>query len=295
MEEVKTIFAEGVLSHLEHLKTLSQDLTMKQKQSRQLEDVVLEKREEILQLRKKRNELQAKIRQQEEQIQVLSGRVEGSLPPVPSSQEALQDMRLEEMMGTMEALWFTGISGKKTDNKICFCLSTAFEGHYLDSYYIEVDNSQRPRITRHSIPPFIPLGEITKLHLQSDMKRFLSLLFDHLNGLAGRKFQADRLQDTPGAYIPGTLQRNSLHNVLSFNYNATIDGQTFCFSAKLLYGTITGVFPTEVQVTCPESSRLVQEAASSHSSMFRTTPLHRFLESLTAQEAAPSSPRDSSC
>ncbi|XP_056418977.1 centromere protein O isoform X2 [Hyla sarda] len=281
MEEVEAVFREGVLSHLEQLETLSQNLSAKQEQGRRREDVVQEKREEILRLKKKRDELQARVKQQEEQIRVLSGRAEGSCPPVPSTEEALQDLRLEEMEGAMEALWFTGISGKKTDNGICFCLSTAFEGQYLDSYYIQVHNLVKPLISRHSIPPFIPLGEITKSHLQSDMKKFLAVLSDHLNAFAGRKFQVDRLQDLSDIYIPDTLQRNSLNTVISFRYNVSIRDRTFCFSAKLLYGAVTSVLPTEAQVTCQENNKSAQEAATSHSSMFRSTPLHRVVGSLT--------------
>lgn len=279
MEQVQAVFREGVLSHLEQLETLSHNLATKQEQSRQREDVLQEKKELILRLRKERDELQAKIKRQEEEIRVLSVRDEGRRPLGPSTKEALQDLRLEELKGAMEALWFTGISGKKTDNGICFCLCTAFEGHYLDSYYIQVDNLEKPRITRNSIPAFIPLGEIAKTHLQSDLKRFLSVLFDQLNGFAGRKFQADRLQEARGTYIPDTLQRNSLHTVLSFSYNVTIEEQTVRFCAKLLYGAVTSVLPTEAQVTCPDNAGSVQEVASSHSSLFRSKPLHRALES----------------
>ncbi|XP_073418018.1 centromere protein O [Dendrobates tinctorius] len=282
MEEMQTLFREGVLSHLEQLETLSHNLAERQEQSRRQEDVLQEKREILLQLKKERDELQAKIKQQSKEIQVLSATDEGSRQPQPSTREAMRDLRLEEMEAAMEALWFTGISGKKTDKGFCFCLSTAFEGHYLDSYYVEVKNMENPRIVRHSIPVFIPLSKISK-HLRSNRKKFLTDLADHLNGFAGRKFQADRLQDAPGLCVPDTLQRNSLHTVISFSYNVAIDGQTFCFSAKLLYGAITGVLPTEALVTCPENTGAVQEeAASSHAVLFRSTPLHRALQSLTA-------------
>ncbi|XP_075716960.1 centromere protein O isoform X2 [Rhinoderma darwinii] len=215
-------------------------------------------------------------------IRALSVTGEGSRPLKTNTREAMQDLRLEEMTGAMEALWFTGISGKKTDNGFCFCISTAYEGHYLDSYYIQVDHLERPRLTRHCVPPFIPLGEIAKTHLQSDLKKFLSVLFDHLNGFAGRKFQADQLQDAADTHVADTLQRNSLHTVLSFSYNVKMGQKNFRFSAKLLYGDITGVLPTEALVTCPDNAGSVQEAAASQASLFRREPLHRAVKSLNA-------------
>ncbi|XP_073529957.1 centromere protein O [Phyllobates terribilis] len=281
MEQVQTFFREGVLSHLEQLETLSHNLAEKQELSRRQEDVLQEKREILLHLKKERDELQAKIKRQTEEIQALTATDEGNRRLQPNTRKAMRDLRLEEMEGAMEALWFTGVSGKKTDNGFCFCLSTAFEGHYLDSYYLQVNNMEKPHIRRHSIPAFIPLAKITK-NLRENLKKFLCDLTDHLNGFAGRKFQADRLQDAPGAYVPNTLQRNSLHTVISFQYNVSIDGRNFCFSAKLLYGAITRVLPTEAQVTCPENIGPVREAASSHAALFRSTPLHRVLESLTA-------------
>ncbi|KAG9469107.1 hypothetical protein GDO78_021188 [Eleutherodactylus coqui] len=171
---------------------------------------------------------------------------------------------------------------------MCFCLSTAFEGHYLGSYYIEVNNLERPQIGRHCIPVVIPLAEISAAHLQTSLKKFLSLLFDHINAFAGRKYQADRLQDSPGACVPGTLRKNSLHTVLTFSYNVTLHGQNLLFSAKLLYRDVTAVLPTEALVTCPENVESAQEAASSHSSLFRRMPLHRALESLAKEEDTPS-------
>ncbi|KAM4040818.1 centromere protein O isoform 1-T2 [Anomaloglossus baeobatrachus] len=283
-EEVQMIFREGVLSHLSELETLSHDLSERQERSRRQEDVLQEKRGILLQLKKERDELQEKVKRQREEIQAMSATHEGRRPRRPRPREAMQDLRLEEMKGIMEALWFTGISGQKTDTGYCFCLSTAYDGHYLDSYYVQVDNTDTPsRIVRHSVPIFIPLGKISQ-HLEGSTKKFLIQLSNHLNGFAGRKFQADRLQDVLGAYVPGSLQANSLHTVISFRYNVAVDGQTFCFSAKLSYGVITGVRPTEVQVTCPENTGPVQEAASSHSMLFRTTPLHRAVESLTTPE-----------
>lgn len=51
---------------------MSHNLATKQEQSRQREDVLQEKREEILRLRKERDELQAKIRRQEEEVSAAS-------------------------------------------------------------------------------------------------------------------------------------------------------------------------------------------------------------------------------
>lgn len=50
--------------------------------------------------------------------------------------------------------------------------------------------------------------------------------------------------------IEGTLQRNSLCNLLVFNYNVSSKSKTFPFNARLLYGDLCCSLPTEVTVSC---------------------------------------------
>lgn len=87
-----------------------------------------------------------------------------------------------------------GLTGKQTRKGVCLCISTAYEGVYLDSYYLDLLVKQPVRIRRHSIPPFIPLNQISDEYLQTDIRRFLAVLSEHLNAYAGRKFQAEQLQ-----------------------------------------------------------------------------------------------------
>lgn len=77
---------------------------------------------------------------------------------------------------------------------MCFCISTAYESTYLDSYYVHLLVKPEVQIHQHSVPTFIPLEQIAKKYLQTDIGRFLSVLSDHLNGYAGRKYQADQLE-----------------------------------------------------------------------------------------------------
>ena len=64
----------------------------------------------------------------------------------------------------------------------------------MDSYYLDLLTKPEVRIHRHSVPTFIPLEQIAKKHLETDIRRFLSVLADHLNAYVGRRHQADQLQ-----------------------------------------------------------------------------------------------------
>lgn len=88
----------------------------------------------------------------------------------------------------------SGISGKLTSRGVCICISTAFEGNLLDSYFVDLVIQKPLRIHHHSIPVFIPLEEIAAKYLQTNIQHFLFILSEYLNAYSGRKFQADRLQ-----------------------------------------------------------------------------------------------------
>lgn len=66
---------------------------------------------------------------------------------------------------------------------------TAFEGVCLETYNIEVDLTRMVQISRHNIPPCIPLEKLVKDYLQTDFKGFLQTLHLYLNALAARKQQ----------------------------------------------------------------------------------------------------------
>lgn len=88
----------------------------------------------------------------------------------------------------------SGLSGKLTSRGVCVCISTAFEGNLLDSYFMDLIVQKPLRIHRHSVPVFIPLEELSAKYLETNIQHFLFTLCEYLNAYSGRKYQADRLQ-----------------------------------------------------------------------------------------------------
>lgn len=58
------------------------------------------------------------------------------------------------------------------------------------------------------------------------------------------------LQEHFSDRLEGTMQRNSLCNLLVFNYNPSSKSETFPFNARLLYGDLCCSLPTEVVISC---------------------------------------------
>lgn len=115
-----------------------------------------------------------------------------------------------------------GISGKLTRRGVCFCLSTAYEGTYLGSYHLDLLVKPQVQIHRHSVPIFIPLEHIAKQYLQTDIRRFLVVLSDHLNAYTARRYQAEQLQvpvttAAPSFSLPSVMSlRSAGWNLSSF-------------------------------------------------------------------------------
>ncbi|XP_075267371.1 centromere protein O isoform X2 [Opisthocomus hoazin] len=279
MEEGKARWPDGVFAHLEMLEARAYEAAVKQEETEQREEKLARLKARVQELRRQRDELRAKVDLQQKGLGK-AGVVSDAAQP---SARAVLEWKIKSVKAMLQVFYLTGISGKLTKQGVCFCISTAYEGTYLDSYYLDLLTKPEVRIHRHSVPTFIPLEQIAKKHLETDIRRFLSVLADHLNAYVGRRHQADQLQEHFSDQIEGTLQRNSLCNLLVFNYNLSSRSKTFPFNARLLYGDLCCSLPTEVSVSCtPEAPASLAETAAAHSALFRRVALHRAFRSFSS-------------
>ncbi|XP_031211317.1 centromere protein O isoform X2 [Mastomys coucha] len=273
----------GVLAHLEKLeaqvnrsKRKSEEPTVHEKES--------SVRTRIRELQQQRDELRAEVKQRRARVKEPSAKEDPS-KTVVSEQEVLE-RQWRNMKDILQAYRFTGLSGKLTSRGVCVCISTAFEGNLLDSYFVDLVIEKPLRIHHHSIPVFIPLEKIATAHLQTDVQRFLFSLWEYLNAYTGRKYQADQLESDFCAFLTGPLQRNALCNLLSFTYKVEQECQTFSFSARLLYEDPTAALPTNVTVTRPgveASPPHWEEHRAAHEMLFHTKPLHQVFASFSKE------------
>ncbi|NXK00156.1 CENPO protein, partial [Corythaixoides concolor] len=267
----------GVFAHLEMLEAQAHEAAVKQEATEQQEEKLARLKARVQELRRQRDELRAKVDlQQKGQL----GKEGSSADPAQPSARAVLEWKTKSVKAMLQVFHLTGISGKLTKRGVCFCISTAYEGTYLDSYHLDLLTKPEVRIHRHSVPIFIPLEQIAGKYLQADIRRFFSVLSDHLNAYVGRRYQADQLQEHFSDQIEGTLQRNSLCNLLVFNYNVWSEGKPFLFNVRLLYGDVCCSLPTEVVISCRvDAPSPLAEMAAAHSDLFRRVALHRAFRS----------------
>ncbi|NWI30943.1 CENPO protein, partial [Sula dactylatra] len=266
----------GVFAHLEMLEAQAHEAAVKQEEMEQQAEKLAKLKARVQELRLQRDKLRAKVDLQQNR-QLGKGVVS---VPAPPTARAVLEWKIKSLKAMLQVFYLTGISGKMTKWGVCFCISTAYEGTYLDFYYLDLIIQPEVQIRRHSIPIFIPLEQLAKKYLQTDFRRFLSVLSDHLNAYVGRRYQADQLQEHFSDQIEGTLQRNSLCNLLVFNYNVSSESKTFPFNVRLLYGDLCCSLPTEVIISCtPDTPKSLAETAAAHSDLFRRMALHKAFSS----------------
>ena len=179
----------GVLAHLERLETQVSKSHKKLEEPQNAQ--ALEAR--IHELKRLQDKLRAEVKQRQARVKASTANVEPDQTLEISEQEILE-RKQENMNAILQAYRFTGISGKLTSQGVCVCISTAFEGNLLDSYFVDLVMEKPLWIHHHSVPVFIPLEEISAKYLQTNTQHFLFVLCEYLNAYSGRKYQADRLQ-----------------------------------------------------------------------------------------------------
>ncbi|XP_044306220.1 centromere protein O isoform X2 [Varanus komodoensis] len=291
MGEFTVSVRHGVLSHLEKLEASAHTAALEQGERRQHAEKVARMEARIQELKRQRDQLRAKLNACRSRFNRHKDSAESNsqaAAPTELSQQALLEWKMGNVKGLLQLFRLTGFSGRLTQHRACLCITTAFQGTYLDSYHLDLLMQEPVQIQHHSVPAFIPLEQIAAKYLQTDLKRFLSELSDHLNAYAGRKFQAEQLKEHFAAFLKGPLRGNSLHNLLEFSYGVS-EAAPFPFTVKLIYGDPVSTLPTEATVTCEEDAPgSSAEMAALHQAWLLEKPLHQALSSVTVSAGSPS-------
>ncbi|KAI6071984.1 Centromere protein O [Aix galericulata] len=305
MEKRKSDEDGGVLTYLERLEAQARESALKQEEEQQQGQKLAQLKAKVQELRAHRDKLRANLELQQKRSSVVPGTSLRTRPPpalcAAPTKVPLDGEFWERRVQIPLSAPPKGIHGKLTKRGVCFCITTAFEGTYLQSYYLDVHTKPEVRIQCHSVPIFIPLEQIARRHLQTDIRRFLAVLFDHLNAYDGRRYQVDQLQLSLSVQkhfsdrLEGTLQRNSLCNLVVFRYSVSGGSGSFLFSAKLVYSDLCCSLPAEAVVSCmPNAPAELAEMAAAHSETFRRLALHKAFASFSkaeeTQDRAPINP-----
>ncbi|XP_028294199.1 centromere protein O isoform X2 [Gouania willdenowi] len=183
MERAST---KGVLGHLSLLETQMRSCRGKHQQLNRTEQ--LKAKVEALCVQKEQLKRLQKVRS------TLDGNgADDEMDDDSENADILQLMakcaRLKDLLHAHHLIGGYDVVKTRQDKGLCITLTTAYEGIYLDTYHLEMDLSPKLRISRHDIPPFIPLNSLVETTTQTALRPFLDFLSQHLNAFTGRKQQ----------------------------------------------------------------------------------------------------------
>lgn len=274
--------ARGVLSHLSQLEV--QARCRRDQPSR-----VKELRAEVEALRAQRDLLKAEI-ETHKNLQKLRASMDrepvhgedGEEMDVDSeNSQPLQRMaRLTQLRDLLCAHRIIGgYNIRKTlhGRGVCVSLATGYKGTLFESYNLELDLKPTLRISRHDIPPFIPLNSLTEgNNLQTDMKGFLDNLSQHLNAYVGRRQQLKLVKELHDSVE--VMESNVLCSILVMLL--TVPRAKTPFLCTLQYTDHTRCLPTKVDIECKENNIFNSSDLKNIRSLLLDTPVHKALATM---------------
>ncbi|XP_077395293.1 centromere protein O isoform X2 [Festucalex cinctus] len=184
-----------------------------------------------------------------------------------------KQMQLKELLYAHHIIGGYDINKTRRGKGVCVTLSTAYEGAYLDTYNLELDTKPTLRISRHNVPPFIPLGDICeRADLRDDLRGFLDTLSTHLNAFVGRRQQLKLVKLHPSVTV---MESNMLCSILVLMLSTTRQKKTLL--CTLNYTDHSRCLPTEVRFECKDKKLLESTEWKNSYKLLMEMPLHRAL------------------
>ncbi|XP_071353591.1 centromere protein O isoform X2 [Trachinotus anak] len=157
---------------------------------------------------------------------------------------------------------------------VCVSLATAYEGAYLDTYNLELDLKPKLKISRHNIPPFIPLNSLAEQSsIQTNIRSFLDTLSCHLNALAGRQQQLKLVKEQHKSIE--VMESNVLCSILVLML--TVPRGKPAVLCTLDYTDHTRCLPTRVHFECEDKELPDSPEWKKNCSLLMETPAHNAL------------------
>ncbi|XP_038584291.1 centromere protein O-like [Micropterus salmoides] len=273
--------AKGVLSHLSLLEVQARSRKTQPQQSSRAKE--LKARREALMTQ--RDQLRAEI-QTHKNLQKLRASMdkqhpheeEGEMDEDSENSQLLRLMarhtQLKDLLYAHHIIGGYNVIKTRQGKGLCVSLATAYEGVYLETYNLEMDLKPTLRISRHNIPPFIPLNRLAEQNnMQKDMRMFLDTLNQHLNAFAGRKQQLKFVKELHTSVE--VMESNALCSILVMMF--TVPREKTPVLCTLDYTDHTRCLPTRVHFDCEDKELSHSPEWKKNCSLLQQTPVHKAL------------------
>lgn len=283
---------KGVLSHLSVLEVKARSRKTRHQEPSHVKE--LKAKVEALKIR--RNQLRAEI-ETHKNLQKLRASMDKQHGNEEEEEEEVEEEEMDQDSENSQLLRLTarhtqlkdllpahhiigGYNVTKTSHGkgVCVSLATAYGGVYLETYNLELNLKPKMRITRHNVPPFIPLNSLVEQsNMQTDVRAFLDSLSKHLNGFAGRKQQLKLVKELHKSVE--VMESNVLCSILVLLL--TVPKEKTAVLCTLAYTDHTRCLPTQVHFLCEANDELPDYPEwKKNCSLLMETPVHKALTAM---------------
>ncbi|KAM6969428.1 centromere protein O [Tautogolabrus adspersus] len=278
---------KGVLSHLSLLEVQARSRKSRPQQPSRVKEL----KAKVEALRIQRDQLRAEI-ETHKNLQKLRASMDKQCSQEGEEEEEKMDddsensqllrlmarhTQLKDLLNAHHIIGGYNVIRTSQGKGVCASLATAYEGVYLETYNVEIVLKPRLKISRHNVPPFIPLNSLAEQsNMQADIKTFLDALSKHLNAFAGRKQQLKLVKELHKSVE--VLESNVLCSILVMLL--TLPGEKSTVLCTLDYTDHTRLLPTSVHFECKDKALPDAPEWKKNCSLLMETPVHKALMSM---------------
>ncbi|XP_068436797.1 centromere protein O [Clinocottus analis] len=182
--------------------------------------------------------------------------------------------QLKDLLHAYDVIGGYNVVKTRQGKGVCVSITTSYEGVYLETYNLEMDLKPTVRISRHNVPPFIPLNHLVQQsNMQAEIRTLLDPLSQHLNAFAGRKQQLKLVKELHKSV--DVLESNVLCSLLVLMFTEPREKTTVLCS--LDYSDGTRCLPTRVHFESDDKELPDSPEWKKFHSLLMETPVHKAL------------------
>uniref|UniRef100_A0A8P4KN62 Centromere protein O n=1 Tax=Dicentrarchus labrax TaxID=13489 RepID=A0A8P4KN62_DICLA len=281
------LFSPGVLSHLSRLEVEARSRKSRPQQRSRVKEL----KAKVEALRLQRDRLKAEIETHKSLQKLRVSMDKQSAHEEEEEEEDEEEMdedsensqllrlmarhtQLKDLLHAHHIIGGYNVIKTRQGKGVCVSLATAYDGVFLDTYNLEIDVKPTLRISRHNVPPFIPLNSLVEQsNMQTDIRSFLDTLSQHLNAFAGRKQQLKLVKELHKAVE--VMESNVLCSILVMMF--TVPGEKTAVLCTLDYTDHTRCLPTRVHFESEDKELPDSPEWKKNCSLLMETPVHKAL------------------
>uniref|UniRef100_A0A8C4R4R4 Centromere protein O n=1 Tax=Eptatretus burgeri TaxID=7764 RepID=A0A8C4R4R4_EPTBU len=254
MDLARQQLGQDTLAQLEALEARAKLLTERQDESRSISDSMERARREIQDLQDKRDELRQRLCNQPRHSlnELLNFPANESRDRPRERRCAFLRAKIMQLESLLQIYNLAGISMNfnNENRELQVWLNTATAGKYHESYTVELNDplDHAMKLCRHSLPPVMPVADLSCQFLPHDPRAFLWALSEHLNSFVMRREMVRRTENEFEDMLLGGIASNAMYTLIEFSFRFPTNDEDVSMEIRLEFADLLQIRPCKVKI-----------------------------------------------